>query len=187
MSWNFLRISRIVRIDSMRILVIPEDFRKDQYILYPLIVRLFRNLRSAQTNVLICRRPLLGGVREALKIYRLEEIVESYPMVDLFLLCIDRDGEEGRRDQLDRIERRFGGRFLAVNAWEELETWVLAGIQLPSKWRWLDVRAEVNVKEVYFEQLSRSRGISHTLGGGRKILAVEAARNLKSIRRPIEL
>ena len=166
----------------MRVLVIPEDFRNDQHILKPIIDKLFKNVRNVRTKVEICRRPLLGGVNEALKIDRLEEIVASYRMVDLYILCVDRDGQEGRRDQLDRIERKFGKQFLAVNAWEELETWVLAGLKLPTGWNWADVRAEVHVKETYFEPLSHLRGLSKRPGGGRKILAKEAARRLRSIR-----
>ena len=32
--------------------------------------------------------------------------------------------------------------FLAENAWEEIEAWVLAGLNLPSDWSWAEVRAE---------------------------------------------
>ena len=69
-------------------------------------------------------------------------------MTDVFVLCVDRDGERGRRRRLDAIEEEFGnGRdFLAENAWE-LETWVLAGLDLPRRWRWTDIRAEVRVAE----------------------------------------
>ena len=129
----------------MNIVVIPEDSRKDQYILKPLFERLFRSL-GRKACVRICQDPVLGGVREALKADRLAEIVESYQgMTDLFILCVDRDGQTGRRNRLDQLERRFAG-FFAENAWEELETWVLAGLELPKDWRWADVRAEVNVK-----------------------------------------
>ena len=88
-------------------------------------------------------------------------------MTDIFILCIDRDGVVGRRDQLDRIETSLGDNFFAENAWEEVETWVLAGLDLPSDWRWRDVRAEVSVKEVYFEELVRMRGVEDEPGGGR--------------------
>ena len=51
----------------MNILVIPEDFRKDQYILKPLISRLLRHLGVPNPRVVICKDPLLGGIGEALK------------------------------------------------------------------------------------------------------------------------
>lgn len=168
----------------MNIMIIPEDSRRDQYILKPLFERLFRSLRR-KACVRICQEPVLGGVREALKSDRLAEIVESYHgMTDLFILCVDRDGQTGRRDRLDQLERRFAGdcMFFAENAWEELETWVLAGLELPKDWRWTDVRAEVNVKERYFDVLAKRRGVHDGPGGGRKALGEEAAKRISAIR-----
>lgn len=170
----------------MRVLVIPEDFRNDQHTLKPLFERLFRSVGRPRARILVCRDPLLGGVGEALKSERLNEIVERYDgTTDVFILCVDRDGNEKRRARLDSIETEFGnGRtFHAVNAWEEIETWVLAGLDLPDDWRWNDVRAEIHVKERYFEPLARDRGVSDGPGGGRKALSKEAARNLPAIRR----
>ena len=135
----------------MNVLIIPEDFRKDQYILKPLFTGLFRDLGKPHANVKICQDPLLGGVEEALKSERISEVIRKHAgMTDIFVLCIDRDGNGGRRKRLDRIESAFGqGQiFFAENAWEELETWVLAGVEgLPAEWNWKDVRAEVHVKE----------------------------------------
>ena len=167
----------------MRALVIPEDFRKDQHILKPLFTRLFQRLGSPSMRVTICREPLLGGIGEALKTERLAEIVRRRrSMFDLFILCVDRDGMIGRRQRLDDIEREFGPAFLAENAWEELETWVLAGLDLPSGWRWQEVRAEIHVKERYFEPLAAQRNLSNAPGGGRKTLGEEASRNISAIR-----
>ena len=171
----------------MNVLLIPEDFRKDGYILKPIFRRLLNTLSQATAKVRICRDPLLGGVGEALKMERLREVVERHRgMVDIFVLCVDRDGEVDRRRRLDQIEGEFrkGKRvFLCENAWEELETWLLAGLDLPSSWRWKDVRAAVDVKERYFEPLANSRGVSDGPGGGRKSLGEEAARNVGAIRR----
>lgn len=167
----------------MNVLVIPEDFRKDQYILKPLFARLVRARPSV--HILICRDPLLGGIGEALKSERVSEILEKYRgRVDIFILCVDRDGEVGRRQRLDQLEREFsnGSIFLAENAWEELETWVLAGLNLPSNWRWADVRAERDVKERYFDVLARDRNVADQLGGGRDVLGREAARRISAIR-----
>ena len=169
----------------MNILVIPEDFRKDQYILNPLFSRLLRSIGRPQAHVRVCLDPLLGGVTEATKSERLSEIFDRYAgMVDIFVLCVDRDGNQERRQRLDQLEQQFGahGRFLAENAWEELETWVLAGVDLPANWRWASVRAEVNVKEEYFDVLVDQRGLRDHPGGGRKPLAEEAARRIDAIR-----
>lgn len=169
----------------MNILVVPEDFRKDQYLLKPLFERLFRRFGKASARVVVCQEPLLGGIGEALKSERLAEVVDRYRgMVDLYVLCVGRDGEKGRRTRLNAIESEFGitQPFLAENAWEELETWTLAGLELPSKWRWSDVRSEVNVKERYFDKLARERGVDDAPGGGRRRLGEEAARRIDAIR-----
>lgn len=167
----------------MRVLVIPEDFTKDQYILKPILTRLIRDMGRANARIVICQDPRLGGIDEALKVERLSEIVERYEgMTDIFILCVDRDGEKGRRRILDRIEADFGSTFLAENAWEELETWVLAGLNLPSYWRWSDVRAEIHVKEQYFNELARDQGVDDRLGEGRDVLGRKAARRISVIR-----
>ena len=167
----------------MNILVIPEDFRKDQYILKPLVSRLFRHLGAPNPRVDICRDPLLGGIGEALKTAQLTEIVnDQRGMTDIFILCVDRDGNTGRRQRLDELEALFGAAFFAENAWQEIETWVLAGLNLPSHWRWADVRGEVQVKEVYFDRLAEQRGVEGELGGGRKTLGEEASHHINAIR-----
>ena len=166
----------------MKVLVISEDFRNDQYILKPLFDRLFRVAVRRPTQVEICNDPLLGGVGEALKVERLSEIVAEYPMHDLFILCVDRDCDVNRRQRLNQLELRFGGKFLAVDAWEELETWALAGLDLPREWAWSDVRSECDVKEHYFEPLAEQMGVSDGLGGGREILGEMAAPRIQAIR-----
>ena len=168
----------------MNVLIIPEDFRKDQYILKPIFERLFRSIGRRSAKIEVCQEPLLGGVDEALKSDRISEVVSFYPMTDVFILCVDRDGRKGRRDRLDEIESLYSAAidFLAANAWEEIETWVLAGLGLPSEWRLSDVRAEVHVKELYFEPLAAQRGLSDRPDGGRRPLAAEAARRIDAIR-----
>lgn len=171
----------------MKVLVIPENFHNDQYILKPLFERLFRSIGRPNANIQICRDPLLGGVVEALKSERISEIVEQYQgMIDIYILCVDRDGKEGRRQRLDEIELEFGTQrhtFLAENAWEEIETWVLAGVDLPADWNWQTVRAKIHVKETFFKQLADQRNLSDAFGGGRKPLAEEAARRIDAIRK----
>ena len=170
----------------MRVMIIPEDFHNDQYILKPLVVQLFRSLGVSSADVVVCHNPRLRGVADALTSERLEQIILRYGgMMDIFILCVDRDGDRGRRQRLDQLESEFGNAvtFLAENAWEEIETWVLAGLRLPNEWRWADVRAEVQVKEQYFEPLAAQRGLSNSLGGGRKELGEEASRRIRAIRR----
>lgn len=166
----------------MRVLLIPEDSPNDQYILKPIFKGLFKYLGKPNARVEVCLQPRLGGVGEALKSERLRDIVEQFPMVNIFILCIDRDCEKGRRQRLDCIEAEFGDGFYAENAWEEIETWLLAGLELPTDWNWKDVRAERDAKEVYFEYFAKERGVIGAPGGGRKPLGEEAARRIDAIR-----
>jgi len=93
----------------VRVLIIPEDFRKDQYILQPLIAAMLAELGRPRARIQVCRDPLLGGLGEALKAERMREIMVRYRgMVDLFLLCVDRDGNEHRRQRLDALEAEVG-------------------------------------------------------------------------------
>ena len=170
----------------MKALIIPEDFRKDQYILKPIFSRLLHQLGAKNVKVEVCRDPLLGGVGEALKLERIKDIVQRYKgMINFFVLCVDRDGVRERRQRLDQIEAglKCGPDFVAENAWEEIETWVLAGLDLPSEWKWSDVRAEVQVKEIYFEQYAAMHGLVDLPGGGRKTLGEEASHRVKNIRK----
>ena len=139
-----------------------------------------------ELSLRICQEPLLGGVREALKSDNLAKIVERYDgMMNIFILCVDRDGDEGRRQRLDDIETEFreDRTFLAANAWEEIETWVLAGLNLPVDWAWVDVRSEVHVKERYFDVLATERGIADRPDGGCDELGRQAARRISAIRK----
>jgi hypothetical protein len=173
---------------STSVLVIPEDFRKDQYVLEPIINAMMRALGRPRAKVRICRVPLLGGISEALKQERIAEIINRYRgMVDLFLLCVDRDGKPDRRASLDFIERLAATlltgnqKFFAENAWQEVEVWVLAGHTLPKDWSWKEIRDEINPKERYFEPLARQRNLLYEPGGGRKTLAQEAAGRYRRI------
>jgi len=167
----------------MKILVIPEDFRKDQYIIKPLVQALFQMHGKPHANIRICNPPLLQGISEALKSERLREVVERYRFVDLIILCVDRDGELGRQTRLDQIEAEFGlnRHFFAEQAWEELETWTLAGLPLPKDWTWRQVREEISVKELYFEKLADLLQVSDGPGGGRKALGELASKSLPAI------
>lgn len=174
----------------MNVLVIPEDFRKDQYMLKPIVLAMMKSLGKPKATVKVCQDPLLGGIGEALKEERLQEILERYKgMVDLFLLCVDRDGNDNRRQRLTALEEKAAAilkgdhLFLAENAWQEIEVWVLAGHDLPKAWIWQTIRAEVHPKERYFEPFANQRSLSNSPGQGRKLLAEEAAQNYSRIRK----
>ena len=172
----------------MKVLVIPEDFGMEQYLLKPLFEALFkRQFKVTRAKVRVCQAPRLGGVGQARKTERIQEIVDRYKsMMDIFILCIDRDGVVSRRQALDNVETKVqvpdSCLFVAEAAWEEIETWALAGLEdLPSQWRWHDIRSEIDVKEVYFEPLAEIRGLATSPGRGRKPLGLEAAGRIDRI------
>ncbi len=158
----------------MNVLIIPEDFRKDQYVLKPIIQRMLAEIGKPKAKVQVCLDPVLGGVHEALKWDRIREIIEMYRgMVQLFLLIVDRDGVAGRREALNSIEDKVRGVLrdasclLAENAWQEIEVWALAGQPLPKDWSWKAIRREVHPKEVYFAPFVAQRGLANEPGQGR--------------------
>ena len=173
----------------MKVLVIPEDHSRDGLMLLPIVRAMLKHLGKPNAKVDICRKPRLQGIGEALKWERLAEIIDQYRMTDLFLLCVDRDGIEARKAKLEHLEHKAaailnGDRlFLAENAWQEIEVWVLAGHDLPREWSWQTIRAEVHPKEQYFEPFANQRNLSNSPGQGRKLLAEEAAQNYSRIRR----
>lgn len=175
---------------SLNVLVILEDFRKDQYVLKPIIEKMVEVI-GHRPRVRVCQDPLLGGVGEALKWDRIVEIIDRYRgMTRVFLLLGDRDGETVRRAKLDTIERRAATElsgtnrvFLGEGAWQEIEVWVLAGLKdLPKDWVWTEVRAERNPKERYFLPYTERRGLSDAVYEGRDTLSREAATNYARIR-----
>jgi len=173
---------------SYRVLVIPEDFRKDQYVLEPIFTKLFESI-GRKAKVIVCRDPLLRGVDQATDWDRVQEIIVRYrAMVECFLLVVDRDGKATRRKALDGLEKQAaaelgpGKRFLAKNAWQELEVWLLAGHDLPAEWAWKDVRAHENPKEAYYLPFARNRSVASEPAEGRGLLAREAASKYRRIR-----
>jgi hypothetical protein len=172
---------------SLRVLIVPEDFRKDQYMLKPLIKAMFDALDKPNAKIEVCKRPLLRGVDQALDREKLADVFEDYGgMVDLFLLCVDRDCQPNRRDRLDDrelwAETSYQCALIAENAWQEIEVWVLAGHDLPVDWSWQAVRAECDPKEVYFMPFSEQQGVVQTPSEGRKILAEESGRRYDRIK-----
>jgi hypothetical protein len=172
----------------MNVMIIPEDFRKDQFILQPIISAMLAALGKPRAKVEVCLDPLLGGISRALDAGELMQIVRDRPMVDLFLLLVDRDGEAGRRVRLDHLEaalhprvQKAGGAFLSENAWQEVEVWTIAGHPLLPNWRWDDIRVERDSKEAYFEPLARAHGLNGEDDGGRKQLSLSAARHYRRI------
>jgi hypothetical protein len=172
----------------MNVLIIPEDFTIDQYMLKPLIKAMLEAVGKPTANVQVCQDPRFRGIAQLMDWKQLEPVItRRYPMVDLFIICVDRDGEEGRKEGVNRLEQLAeeaapGCIVLAENAWQEIEVWVLAGHVLPKAWNWKVLRQERDPKEKYYVPYATQRGVLDEPAQGRKRLAEEAARQYKRVR-----
>jgi hypothetical protein len=174
---------------SFNVLVIPEDFTKDEHILKPLVERILKECGKKPT-VEVCRDPNFQGVHAALKLDSLrQKVIPLYPMVHLFVLIVDRDGQHGRKHSTDAIETTLSAelkpkakRFLAEVAWQEVEVFILAGLELPANWRWADIRADADVKDTFFKEMVALRSTSKYPHDGRKKLMAESIKNWQRIK-----
>jgi hypothetical protein len=151
----------------MKVLIIPEDQELDRYIVQPVVDALFADLSlSAQVSVL--PEPRLRGTSQALDPVALKNIIHDNPMIDLFLLLIDRDGNRERNEA--KAEARVSehpGKLLACLAVEEVEVWLLALYRNRIELSWAEVRSNWDPKEAYAEPLLEQLG-SFGPGKGRK-------------------
>lgn len=163
----------------MRVLIVPEDFRKDQYLVKPIIERLLEGM-GVRAAVRVCADPLLGGVREALKWARIEPIILRYRSQYRIVIVVDRDGDLHRCTSLAALEEKAQAldppfALITAQAIEEIETWTLAGLELPADWRFSDIRGDCNPKENWYLDLARRRGLLAGAAEGRETLGREAA------------
>ena len=151
----------------MKVLVIPEDPTNDQYILKPVVEHLFADIgRPARVEIL--RDPHLRGVDQSLDRQMVASIVQDNPMIDLFLLIVDRDCNRMNNEQrVSDREAEHGDRLFACLAIEEMEVWLLALHRNAIGSPWADVRTECDPKETLCGPLLDTLGRSGP-GGGRK-------------------
>jgi len=173
---------------SFNVLIIPEDFTKDEHILKPFIEEVLREAGRPKAVVRVCRDPNFQGISECLKVERLRnEVVRRYPMVNLFLLIVDADGKAGRADALDHVVSQMKGdldgrTFFAEMARQEVEILLLAGHVLSPGWSWGDIRSDPDVKNTYFRELVKREGTENQPHQGRKVLMRTAMRNWSRIK-----
>ncbi|MCP4657613.1 MAG: hypothetical protein GY856_19580 [bacterium] len=152
----------------MKVLVVPEDPTYDQYILKPIVERIFRDLdRSVRVQVL--RNPHLRGVTQALDSVVLADIVENHEMIKLFLVLVDRDGDAERRPARARaLENAHPGRLVVCLAIEEVEVWMLAIHREKLSAPWSKVRSEHHPKEHFADPFLAEHAPKLGPGAGRK-------------------
>ena len=178
----------------MNVLIILEDFVNDESMVLPIVRAMMVAIGKPKAKVTVCKNPRLRGHAEALRWEKIQEILERYGgMTDLFLVCVDRDGNEDRRAKLDGLEKKAQKflsekykspkTFFGENAWQELEVWVLAGCEnIPKIWKWSEIRAERKSKTSYFMRFAEQRSLLEARCQGRGILAEEAAKRYDRIR-----
>ena len=178
----------------MNVLIILEDFVNDESMVLPIVRAMMVAIGKPKAKVTVCKNPRLRGHAEALRWEKIQEILERYGgMTDLFLVCVDRDGNEDRRAKLDGLEKKAQEflsekyqspkKFLGENAWQELEVWVLAGCEdLPKIWKWSEIRAERKSKTSYFMRFAEQRSLLEARCQGRGLLAEEAAKRYDRVR-----
>jgi hypothetical protein len=177
----------------MNVLVILEDTPRDQFIAVPVVQALFQFIgRPAKVAALPER---MRSVEQATDLERLLPVLAARRgMVDVFLLIVDRDCKAPDRPRggdraaaLQNLERQVIGsgelgascHFLACQAVEELEIWLLAGFEHAS---WMEVRDHCDPKEAYFEPFAKGRGVFEKPAEGRAELMSQAIRRYKRIR-----
>jgi hypothetical protein len=150
----------------VKVLIIPEDPSLDQYILKPIVERLFADLgKTPRVTVLL--NPRLRGVAQALNSEILADIVATYPMNDLFLVLVDRDGDEMRTAIASARESAHPNRLFVCLAIEEIEVWMLAIHSDTLEIGWGEIRAEIHPKERIAKLFLRERAPRLDAGKGR--------------------
>lgn len=174
---------------SYNVLVIPEDFTKDEHILLPFVRKVLSDTGKPNAMVRVCRDPNFQGFSGALDYQRVrEEVILRYPMVNLFLLLVDRDGRPGRdvavvnlANQV-RADLRPDQHFLSVTARQEVEIFPIAGHDLSSGWSWPAIRQDSDVKDTYFRRLAEREKTVQLPHQGRKKLMAAAMKKWSRIK-----
>lgn len=165
----------------MRVAILAEDFRKDQFLLKPVCEAMMASLGKPQSKVLVITDPAFRGIGDLFRRDRMQRALDlNRGMFDLFLLLVDRDADSERDRKLAELERWareiLGPRkcFLAAAAWQEVEVWALAPHKGP--WKWADVRRHPHPKERFFEPFAEQRGLGDEPAEGRVTLGREAGK-----------
>ena len=150
----------------MRVLIIPADQTQDGFIVRPVLQALLKD-RGVSARVDVLPEPRLRGVGDALDKAVVDSIVRDNPMIDLFVLVVDRDCDPSHEQKAMAREREQAGKLIACVAVEEIEVWMLALHREALRAPWKDVREECHPKEQFAEPLLMELG-NQGPGRGRK-------------------
>jgi hypothetical protein len=162
----------------VKVLVVLEDPTLDQYIVKPIVEKMFDSLsQTAQVDVLT--NPYMRGVKDVFD--QIDGIVEDNP-VDLFLIVIDRDCDRENHTEKLRIRvERHEETMVGCLAREEVEVWMLAAQNnLPASWG--EIRRHCDPKEHFAEPWLAANGFtSADVGHGRKRAMQALPTNFKRV------
>jgi hypothetical protein len=151
----------------MKVLIIPEDPTLDRYILKPIVERIFAD-HGQRARIEVLQNPRLRGVAQALDGAILTKIMTMYPMIDLFLVMVDRDGQPEKRSASARArESEHAGQLLVCLAIEEIEVWMLALHREAINAPWQEIRREHHPKERFAKPFLAEHAPRLAPGGGR--------------------
>ena len=175
------------------VIVIPEDC-SDMDMLKPIVSAMIKNLGSPRAKIQVYKPSVFKGISQVLQLKNINKIIDRYETeADLILLCVDRDGDPHTQAKLANLEEKVNKKlghnqklkiFLAENAYQEIEVWVLAGFKefLDSKdFAWQEIIDERDPKDKYFIPFSKEKEYFDYPNDGRQELAKEAARNYHRI------
>lgn len=160
----------------MKVLVVCEDPTHDQFIVKPIVQRIFDDLgRRARIDVLT--DPHLRGFRDVIE--QLPSIVADHPMVDIFVVIVDRDCDRTNNNAKIEHAATVDPRVICCCAIEEVEVWMLALFrdQLPD---WQTVRADCDVKEHFAIPLLQQLDLGGP-GYGRKAAMRDLGQQWRSV------
>lgn len=175
------------------VIVIPEDC-SDMDMLKPIISAMITNLGSPRAKIQVYKPAVFKGISQVLQLKNINKIVDRYETeADLILLCVDRDADPDTEAKLANLEEKINKKldnnqnlkiFLAENAYQEIEVWLLAGLKEfldTTNFAWQAIRDERDPKDKYFIPFSKEKGYFDYPNDGRQELAKEAARNYQRI------
>lgn len=163
----------------MKVLIIPEDQTLDGFIAKPVIEAIFNDL-DINATVDVLPEPRLRGAGDALDPNTLQFIIESNPMIDRFILVVDKDCDRNGHVAKASDREQEHDRLLICIAVQEIEVWMLALYKDRLDARWPQVREHCDPKERWAEPLLNQLGKSGP-GNGRKKAMRALKGNLTSL------
>lgn len=164
----------------MKFLIIPEDQTLDGYILKPIVEAIAADL-GVRGRVDVLPEPRLRGAGDALDAELIGEIVADNPMVDVFLLVVDRDCDrQNNQAKAEARRQEHPDKLIACVAIQEVEVWLLALYKDELGAPWQQVREHCDPKERWADPLLRRLGTNGP-GGGRKLAMRALQGKLRSL------